>query len=46
VNADGSGAPLYDLAEDPKEEHDLAGVKPAVTKRLAGQALNWRRALH
>ncbi len=45
VNADGSGAQLYDLAADPKEERDLVSVKPAVTKRLVEQALSWRRTL-
>jgi arylsulfatase A-like enzyme len=45
INADGSGAQLYDLASDPKEEHDLAATKPELTKRFSEQALNWRRAL-
>ena len=45
INADGTGAELYDLAADPKEEKNLAAVKPDVTKRLSEQALNWRKAL-
>jgi len=45
INADGSGAQLYDLTSDPKEEKDLAAAKPEVTKRFSEQALNWRKAL-
>jgi arylsulfatase A-like enzyme len=45
VNADGSGAQLYDLSSDPKEEKGLAATMPDVTKRLSEQALTWRKAL-
>ena len=45
INANGSGAQLYDLAADQKEEHDLAAAKPAVAKRLAEQVLGWRKSL-
>jgi arylsulfatase A-like enzyme len=45
VHADGSGAELYDLAADPKEEHDLAARTPDVTKRLTARALEWRKSL-
>lgn len=45
IHADGSGAQLYDLASDPKEEKDLAMTNPEVTKRLSKQALNWRNSL-
>jgi arylsulfatase A-like enzyme len=45
VHADGSGAQLYNLASDAKEEKDLALSKPAVTKRLSEQVLSWKRTL-
>jgi arylsulfatase A-like enzyme len=45
LNADGSGPELYDLAADPKEERNLAAGKPEIAKRLARQALDWRRSL-
>ena len=45
INADGSGAQLYDLTADQNEEHDLAAVNPDVTKRLSVRVLSWRKSL-
>jgi arylsulfatase A-like enzyme len=45
INADGRGAELYDVAADPREEHDLAAARPEVSRRLTKAALTWRRAL-
>jgi arylsulfatase A-like enzyme len=45
VNADGSGAELYDLLADPKEEKDVAADNPTVTKPFTEFALEWRKAL-
>lgn len=45
VNADGTGAELYDLAADPKETKDRAADKPDVAKRLTEKALAWRKSL-
>jgi arylsulfatase A-like enzyme len=45
VNADGTGAELYDLAADPKETKDLAADKPDVVERLKKMCLDWRRSL-
>ena len=45
VNADGTGAELYDLAADPKETNNLASQNPEIAKRLTDQALRWRKSL-
>ena len=45
VNADGSGGELYDLAADRNETTNLSRAKPDVAKRLADQALAWRKSL-
>ncbi len=45
INADGTGAELYDLAADVKETKNLAAAEPAVARRLADAALAWRRSL-
>lgn len=45
VNADGTGAELYDLANDPKETTDVADNNPEVTERLKDRALSWRKTL-
>jgi len=45
VNADGTGAELYDLAADPKETANLATRHPEIARRLTEQALRWRKAL-
>ena len=42
VNADGSGAELYDLAHDPAEATSVAEREPAVAKRLTAAVLGWR----
>jgi arylsulfatase A-like enzyme len=45
VNADGTGAELYDLASDPREAKDLAADNADVVKRLQDQAVTWRKSL-
>ncbi len=45
VNADGTGAELYDLDADPNEVKNLAAAEPAIARRLADLALPWRKAL-
>lgn len=45
VNADGSGAELYDMAADPKEATNLAASRPEVARRLADKAVAWRKSL-
>jgi arylsulfatase A-like enzyme len=45
VNANGTGAELYDLAADPKETKNLAAEKPAAVRRLKDAALAWRKSL-
>ena len=45
INADGSGAELYDLSEDVAEQNNLADSEPRVTKRLSAAALKWRKSL-
>ncbi|MBM3890067.1 MAG: N-acetylgalactosamine-6-sulfatase [Verrucomicrobia bacterium] len=45
VNADGTGAELYDLGADPKETTNLAERQPDLAKRLSEQALAWRKSL-
>jgi arylsulfatase A-like enzyme len=45
VNADGSGAELYDLSADPKENKNVAGDHPDVAERLKRMCLDWRRSL-
>jgi arylsulfatase A-like enzyme len=45
VNADGSGAELYDLLADRAETDNVAYQHPDVTKRLTDLALAWRRSL-
>lgn len=45
VNADGTGAELYDLAADRNETKNLAADKPDVTRRLTEAALTWRKSL-
>ncbi len=43
LNADGTGAELYDLAADPKESAPVED--PEVAKRLTERALAWRKSL-
>jgi len=45
VNADGTGAELYDLARDANETDDLSTVQRDVTTRLTRAALEWRKSL-
>jgi arylsulfatase A-like enzyme len=45
VNADGSGAELYDISADEKETHNLAAQEPEVAKRLTALVLQWRKSL-
>lgn len=45
VNADGSGAELYDLGTDPNEARNLAEVRSDVARRLTERALAWRKSL-
>jgi arylsulfatase A-like enzyme len=45
VDADGTGAELYDLAADPNEGRDLAGARPDVARRLTDLAVAWRKSL-
>jgi arylsulfatase A-like enzyme len=45
VNADGTGAELYDVLADPTEATNVAAANPDVARRLAARALAWRRAL-
>jgi arylsulfatase A-like enzyme len=45
LNADGSGAELYNLAIDPMETANVASSKPELTQRLIAAALAWRKSL-
>lgn len=45
INADGSGAELYDLASDRNETHNLATDQPEIAARLSAAALAWRKSL-
>lgn len=45
VNADGTGAELYDLASDRTETKNLASANPEVAKRLSEKVLTWRKSV-
>jgi arylsulfatase A-like enzyme len=45
VNANGSGAELYDLLADPNETRSVIDEKPDVAERMKQAALEWRREL-
>lgn len=45
VNADGTGAELYDLAADANETRNVLAANAAVGKRLTELALKWRKSL-
>jgi arylsulfatase A-like enzyme len=45
VNADGTGAELYDALADPDETKNVADYHPDVTKRLTEEAIKWRKSL-
>ena len=44
VNADGSGAELYNVVSDRKEESNVASQNPAVVQRLTRLVLDWRKS--
>lgn len=43
VNADGSGAELYDLEKDRNEEHNLAAKEPVRVQQMTKAILDWRK---
>ena len=43
INADGTGAELYDLAADPTKTKNVASENAAEVKRLRAVVLAWRR---
>jgi arylsulfatase A-like enzyme len=45
VQADGSGAQLFDVVADPNETTDLSAQRPEIANRLSEQALAWRKSL-
>lgn len=45
VNADGTGAELYNLASDPNEMKNVAAAQADVTRRLTDLAIAWRKSL-
>jgi arylsulfatase A-like enzyme len=45
INADGTGAELYDLLADRAESANVAGKIPEVVKRLSARALEWRKSV-
>ncbi len=45
INADGSGAELYDVVNDAGESQNLAAEQEHIVKRLADAALAWRKSL-
>lgn len=45
INADGSGAELYNLASDREETNNLAAKEVERTKQLSAAALSWRRSV-
>ena len=45
VNADGTGAELYDIVADAHETRNVAADHADVTKRLTEKALAWRKSV-
>lgn len=45
INADGSGAELYDLEADRNETRNVANSNPEIAARLSKAALGWRRSM-
>jgi uncharacterized sulfatase len=45
VNADGSGAELYDVITDRAESQNVAADHPELARRMTDQAIAWRRSL-
>ena len=44
INADSTGAELYNLMEDPAEQNNLVHEKQELAGGLASRVLSWRRA--
>jgi len=45
INADGSGAELFNVVADPMEEQNLVAQKPDIGKRLSEMVLKWKKSL-
>ena len=45
INADGTGAELYDILADPYEARNVATENPAIAQRMTAAALAWRKAM-
>lgn len=45
INADGSGAELYDLSTDPNESGNIAADHSDTTQRLTDAVLGWRKSM-
>ncbi len=43
VNADGSGAELYDLEKDAHEEQNLAAKEPVRVQEMTKAIMDWRK---
>ena len=45
INADSTGVALYDLSEDPAENHNLAEAHPDLARKMAAELLAWKRSM-
>jgi arylsulfatase A-like enzyme len=45
LNADGTGAELYDVVRDPNETRDVSAEQREVAERMKSAALKWRKSL-
>ncbi|HEY0548486.1 MAG TPA: sulfatase-like hydrolase/transferase [Verrucomicrobiae bacterium] len=45
LNADGTGAELYDVVRDPNETRNVVAEQSGASNRLARAAIRWRKAL-
>jgi arylsulfatase A-like enzyme len=45
INADGSGAELYNLHEDPSETRNIVGQRSEIAESLKAKLLAWRRSM-
>jgi uncharacterized sulfatase len=45
VNADGSGAELYNVVTDRSESRNVANAHPDLVKRMTEQTMAWRSSL-
>ena len=45
VNADGSGAELYNLYKDPSERENVVSQRPEIAESLKAKLLAWRKAV-